>query len=186
MDDIKIVELFWARSESAISEAKKKYQKQLHSLAFGILRSFEDSEECENDAYLRAWNSIPPKRPEYLGGFLHKIVRNLALNKRSQYSAQKRGGGQVELALTELEDCIPSVISVESEIEDGLIADSINTFLKSLKSKDRVIFVRRYFYLLSIAEIAKGTGLSESGVKSALFRMRNKLKDKLQEEGIFI
>lgn len=186
MDDKRIIELFWARSEQAITETANKYQKQLCFLSYNILGDKEDSEECANDTYLRAWNSIPPKRPECLRGFLLKIARNLSLNKLKLYTAQKRGGGQTELALCELEECVSSDISVEEEAEAHFLKEAINQFLAELPKKARIIFVRRYFYLCSVADIAKGLSLTESDVKSTLFRARNKLKLHLEKEGVFI
>ena len=186
MDDSKIVDLYWQRSELAISETAKKYDHYCNQIAFNILSNKEDSKECVNDTYLRAWNSIPENRPTLLSSFLGKITRNLAFNTYKSKRTQKRGGGELELILDELEEIIPSVQSVEDEIEVGELTVFINSFLKSLNKENRVIFVHRYWYSYSISDIAKCYNISESKIKSILFRCRNKLKSHLEREGVRI
>ena len=149
-----------------------------------ILNSREDSEECVNDTWLRAWDSMPPGRPSCLCAFLGKITRNLSISRWRKNHAGKRGSGEMQLVLTELEDCIPSVGSVEEELEGKELAASIDRFLKSLGEESRNIFVRRYFYLDSVREVADRFGVSESKVKSLLFRLRNRLREHLEKEGI--
>ena len=186
VDDDRIVDLYWERSESAIDESSKKYSRYCHSIAYGILHNNEDSEECVNDTYLRAWNAMPPKRPNCLATFLGKITRNLSLDKYRGYTASKRGHGQVEVALSELEEVVPSSGSVEDEIIGSELAETLNVFLESLPKQKRIIFVRRYWYLISIKSIADDLGESESQVKSSLFRTRNELKLYLEAEGVVL
>lgn len=184
MDDLQIVELYWERSESAIASTAEKYGRYCHSIAFNILRDDSDAEECVNDTYLGAWNSIPPQRPNRLQAYLGRITRNSALNRYKRSAAEKRGGGQVELALSELEMCVPQGMSVEETVENRLIAASIDRFLFSKSREKRGIFVRRYWYLSSIKEIAGDFGMSESKVASMLMRMRSELKKHLEKEEI--
>lgn len=184
MDDTMILDLFWARSESAISETDAKYGKYCNTIAMNILRNTEDARECVNDTYLNTWNAMPPERPSILSSFLGKITRNLSLNKYKEQRRKRRGGGEVALILDELEDCVPSTGSVEAEVESNTGIKAINTFLLSIESGDRIVFVRRYWYADSIVSIASRFQLSESKVKSMLFRTRNKLRIYLEKEGI--
>ena len=186
MDDHQIMKLYWERSEQAISETARKYGRYCHFIAYHILRNDSDSEECVNDTYLRAWNSIPPKRPNRLQTFLGKITRNLALNRYEKMSAQKRGGGQIPVILDELGECISSEIYTESIADELTVKDALNTFLGGLHTEARKIFVRRYWYMDSVKEIAKAYGLTESKVTVTLFRTREKLKKLLEKEGIAI
>ena len=173
MRDHEIIELYWARNESAIAATAEKYGNYCHTIAYNILRNKEDAEECANDTYLGAWSSIPPQRPNRLSIYLGKITRNLALNRYKRYTAEKRGHGQVVLALSELEACVPSETTVEQTIEE--------------KPKlNRNIFVRRYYHLYAIRDIADAYGMSESKVTSLLFRMRNELRRFLEKEGIML
>lgn len=186
MDDQQIVDLYWNRSENAISETSKKYGNYCHYIAYHILHSREDSEECVNDTYLKAWNSMPPKRPEKLSAFLGKITRNLSLHRYEQYNALKRGAGQVPLALEELNDCIPSQNNVEPVVDDIVLTEILNRFLGSLPPETRKFFVQRYWYLMSIKEIASDCQVTESKVKVTLFRTRNELKEVLAKGGIVL
>ncbi len=181
MDDKRIVELFWERSETAIRETVKKYGKYLRYIAFRILEDEQDSEEIENDTYLRAWNVIPPQRPDPLKGFLGTICRNLALNRYDEKTAQKRG--EPALALEELSECLPDA-SGEDMVESLVLRAALDSFLGSLDAKTRVIFMQRYFYVCSVREIAKRCGMKESAVTMLLFRTRQKLKEHLCKEGI--
>ena len=183
MDDFTIVELFWARSEDAISHARLKYGNYCRSIAYSILRSFEDAEECENDTYLRAWNSIPPSKPSLLSAFLGKIVRNLSIDKLRTKTAAKRDT-EYEVALEELEGCLANDSpSPEDELDSKILGDSINTFLSTVSQKSRVLFIGRYWNLLSISELSKMFGISESSVKTSLHRTRSKLAEYLKKEG---
>ena len=176
MKDEEMVGLYWMRSEDAVAATAEKYGNYCYSIAFSILHNAEDAEECVNDAYLAAWNSIPPHRPERVAAFLGKITRNVSLNRWKQYNAQKRGEGQTELALSELEECIPAKTGIEQAVEDELLTWSIEKFLYSQPRLKRNLFIRRYWYISSIQELADEYGMSESKVKSLLFRMRKKLK----------
>jgi RNA polymerase sigma-70 factor (ECF subfamily) len=186
MDDSKIVDLFWQRSEEGLTEASRKYTGYCHSIAYRILSNNEDAEECVNDTWLRAWNAMPPARPNRLSTFLGKITRNLSLNRYEKLHAGKRGGGAVEVAIAELEDCLPSPASVEGEVEENILTELIDKFLDTLPLRSRDAFVQRYWYLCSIADISADLGISENNVKSLLFRARNKLKQQLNKEGIAI
>ena len=186
MDDKQIIELFHERSETAISETANKYGKYCYTIAYHVLYNVEDSEECVNDTYLRAWNAIPPQYPEKLSAFLGKITRNLALNKYKYYLREKRGNGKNELVIDELNECIPASHSTEEAVEETLLVEVLNQFLYSLPKHKRNIFLRRYWYLSSIQEIAKDYGFSESKVKMILLRTRNKLKQFLEKEGIVL
>jgi RNA polymerase sigma-70 factor (ECF subfamily) len=183
MDDDKIVELFWARAERAVTETAKKYSGYCFHISYRILQNSEDAEECVNDTYLHAWNAMPPHRPQRLATFLGKITRNLSLQKYTKNHAQKRGAGQVELALSELEECIPANTSLEQIVEERLLAESLDAFLRGLRKETRMVFVARYWYLYSIQEISKHYDMSESKVKSMLHRTRKKLKVYLEREG---
>lgn len=184
MKDREIIDLYWERKETAISATAEKYGKYCHSISYNILHNHEDAEECVNDTYLGAWKSIPPQRPECLSAYLGKITRNFSLNYFKQYTAEKRGGGQTEAVLSELEDCIPAETDVEQAIDEMILVKSINRFLREQPEQKRNIFIRRYWYLCPIRDIAENYGMSESKVASLLFRMRNKLKTHLEKEGI--
>jgi RNA polymerase sigma-70 factor (ECF subfamily) len=184
MDDSKIIELYWERSENAIDETSKKYSRYCHYISFNILHNNEDADECVNDTYLRVWNSVPPHRPNCLSTFLGKITRNLSSDKYKKYNAEKRGFGKTDFVLSELDECVPSSESVEQAVDEMALVEAINRFLASLSQADRMVFMRRYWYVSPIKEIAEAYGMSESKVKSMLLRVRNKLKLHLEKEGI--
>ncbi len=184
MEDNRIIELYMERSEKAIEETAKKYGRYCHYISFGILGSDEDAKECVNDTYLRTWNAIPPARPNLLKTFLGKIVRNLSLNRYEKMTAEKRGGGQVPLVLSELEECIPAGNDTEQIVTDLVLKNVLNEFLKNLPQDTRRLFVRRYFYLSPIKEIAADFQMSENQVTVRLFRTREKLRVLLEKEGI--
>lgn len=186
MEDREIIGLYWERSEEAVSATAEKYGGYCRAIAYNILRSDADAEECVNDTYLGAWNAIPPGKPENLAAFLGKITRNTALNRRRQAKTKKRGGGQVELALSELEECVPAVISVEQSMEDSALTAILDRFLYAQEQPKRNIFIRRYWYLSPIRDIAREYGMSQSKVKSMLFRMRKELKATLEKEDILL
>ncbi len=185
MDDSKIIELYMQRAERAIIETSKKYGRYCHYIAYGILQNDEYAKECVNDTYLRAWDSIPPNSPNSLQTFLGKITRNLSLNKREKLSAEKRGGGQTPLILDELAECIPDG-DASHTVENIVIRDALNRFLDGLPTEAQKIFVRRYWYMSSVKEIADEYGLSQSKVSVILFRTRAKLKALLEKEGIVL
>jgi len=186
MEDTKIVELYWKRSEDAILETSKKYSRYCISISFNILQNNEDAEECTNETYFRAWNTIPPKRPDYLAAFLGRITRNLSLDIYRKYSAKKRGLCQRELVLSELDEIIDSSQSIEQELGEIELIDAINNFLNSLPSQKRIIFVQRYWYLLPVKSIAEYLDLSESQVRVTLYRTRLMMKTYLDRRGIVI
>lgn len=183
MDDNKIVELYLLRDERAIEKTAVKYGRRLRSLAFGILRDTESAEECENDTYMEAWNSIPPHEPRsYLYPFLARITRHISLNRCRDSARLKRSAYICELS-AEMEQCIPSPDDLECRMDEMALRDAINAFLEKLTVEKRNIFLRRYFFLDSTADIAKRFGISESKVKTTLFRCRNKLREYLIKEG---
>ena len=184
MEDRQIVDLYWARSEKALSETKNKYGRYCYSIAYNILHNNEDSEECVSETYLHAWNSMPEQRPDRLAAFLGRITRNLSLKRWERNTAQKRGSGQVALALDELQDCIPASDSTERIADDSALADLINGFLSSMSSEKRKIFMKRYWYFCSVRQIAAELSVSESKVKMSLLRSRNELKQLLEKEGV--
>ena len=184
MEDYKIVDLYWARSESAISETDHKYGRMLTSISSALVPSFQDAEECVSDTYLAAWESMPDERPVYLGAFLSKIVRRISIDRYRRSKSQKRGG--VDICIEELSECIPSEIDIQSECDDRRLAELLNTFLLSLDQEKRYIFVRRYYYSDPIAEIAEKLGVSEGKIKTVLHRTRNVLRKFLEKEGILL
>ncbi len=186
MNDNEIIELFMERSETAISQTEKKYGKYCYYIAHNILHNKQDSEECVNDTYLRAWNAIPPKRPNNLATFLGKITRNLALDKYKYNNSEKRGNGQSVLALDELNECIPAENDIEKAVSDKELAATLNSFLAGLPKEKRQVFVRRYWYLCSISEIANDYAISESKTKVMLLRTRKELKYYLEKAGIVL
>ena len=183
MDDKQIIELYNSRDERAIKQTSLKYGRYCFSIAKNILSSDQDCEECLNDTWNRAWNSIPPKQPSNFRLFLGKIVRNLAIDKIKHDSCQKRGGTEFDLALDEIGDIVSDNNSVEQEFEYALFVKSLNSFLHSLPVRECNIFVSRYFYIESISDIAKKYSLTDANVHKILSRTRIKLKAYLKEEG---
>lgn len=186
MEDFKIIELFFERKEYAIAETERKYGGYLSKIAYNILFDSEDSEECVNDTYMKAWNSIPPQKPNVLSTFLGKITRRLAIDVFRKKHAEKRGNSEYALSLSELDECISDRFSAEAEFERKELSESINRFLASLSKENRDIFLCRYFYSDSIKEIASFFGTSESKIKSSLFRSRKLLKEHLEKEGFYL
>lgn len=183
MEDKAIIDLYWTRSENAISQTAVKYGAYCYTIAYNILSSREDSEESVNDTYLAAWNTMPPRRPNVLSAFLGKITRYISLDRWKRRSAAKRGGGEVPLALEELENCIPGGEDPEKTLARKELLRSIDSFLEELPAAERKVFVCRYWYLDSVSDIAERFGFSESKVKTMLFRTREKLRVKLGKEG---
>ena len=180
MDDTQIVDLYWERSESAIEETKKKYEKYCHYIAYRILENDEDANEVVNDTYLKTWQTVPPARPVSLKAYVGMISRQLALNAYEKQHTQKRG--EAALVLDELNECLPCEGNTDMASEIAL-RDSLNTFLRGLPLKTRNIFIRRYWYTSSVAEIADEYSMKESSVAMLLLRTRKKLKIHLQKEG---
>lgn len=183
MDDLRIVQLFWDRSEDAISQSDLKYGNYLGSIAYNILQNREDTEESVSDTYMDAWNSMPPHKPTILSTFLGKITRRISIDRWRARNAARRGGGEVTLALQELEECIASPHDVHQEIERKELAGVINSYLESLPQTERRVFLRRYWYADSIQDIALRFGFSQSKVASMLHRTRLKLREHLSREG---
>lgn len=184
MQDGQIVELYFARKEEAIAATSAKYNSYCMQIAMNILHNREDSEECVNDTYLAAWNSIPPQRPERLSAYLGRLTRNLSLNRYKSMNAARRGGGELALSLNELDECIADNSPEEQNAEDT--GKLISEFLYTQHKETRQVFVRRYFYNDSIADIAERFGMSDSKVKSMLHRTRLSLKAYLEEHDINI
>ncbi|MBQ3101245.1 MAG: RNA polymerase sigma factor [Clostridia bacterium] len=185
MEDKQIVELFWARNEQALAETHKKYNYYCRTIAFNILNSNEDSEECVNDTYVRAWNSIPPTRPKWLSVFLGRITRNLALDRSKARKTQKRGNGRAEIVLDEITECINANPQIDVS-DDIALRDALNSFLYSLSKETRMVFLKKYWYMYSVSEIADELSITESKVKILLHRTRNSLREYLEKEGISI
>lgn len=186
MEDHEIIDLYWERSENAISATSEKYGSYCSAISFNILHNQQDVEECVNDTYMAAWNAMPPHRPNRLAVFLGRITRNLSLNRVKRDATAKRGLGQTVLVLSELEECISASGTVEQAMDEKLLLKAIEQFLYTQPNEKRNIFIRRYWYLTPVKEIAAGYGLSESKVKSLLHRMRNKLRIHLEKEGIYL
>ncbi len=183
MEDREIVELFFARSERALSELDRKYGKACYRVSFNILNSPRDAEECVNDAYLGTWNAIPPARPDPLLAFVCKIVRNLSLKAYHRRTAKKRGS-VYESALEEMEACLASSGDPEQELEARELARIIEGFLRTLSRQDRALFMGRYAYLDPCADIARRVGLSEKNVSVRLTRLRKRLREYLIEKEV--
>ncbi len=186
MKDSEILALYQQRNEEAITKTATKYGAYCYSIAHNILSSREDSEECVNDTWLKAWNAIPPQCPNHFSSFLAKITRNLSFNKYKASKTMKRGNGEIPLALDELLECIPSGNSPEKLAEDGELVQSINLFLSTLPERERNIFIRRYWAVEPMTMIAKRYQMKEGNVRASLFRSRKKLKLYLEKEGIFL
>lgn len=183
MDDNTIVELYLCRDETAIKHTSEKFGVRLRTLAYGIVNDSQTAEECENDTYMEAWNVIPPHEPKtYLYAFLARITRHISLNCCRERSRLKRSAFICELSV-EMEQCIPAPDDVECRIDDMALRDAINGFLSTLNEEKRNIFIRRYWYLDSIAAISKRFAISQSNVKTILFRSRNQLRKCLEQEG---
>ena len=184
MEDYDIIELYWARDQEAIRQTDRKYGGFCRSILRRILGDGRDAEECLNDTWLGAWNAMPVHRPERLAPFLGKITRSLAFNRYQARQAEKRGGGQLPLALEELGDCVPAAPSAAQAAEDRELERAVDRVLHSQPSRDCDIFLRRYWYVEPVADIGERYGLKASTVKSSLYRSREKLRRFLEKEGI--
>ena len=185
MEDTAIVALYWDRDQRAITASDEKYGGQCRALSANLLGSREDAEECVNDTWHRAWDTMPPKRPDSLRAYLLKIVRNLSIDRWRSRKAAKRGAG-VEALVLELEDCLPSAPSAERETEARLVTQCIDRWLDSLPQKDRVVFVRRYWYGDRVDELAKREKCSANRMAQKLRRLRLSLKEELEREGVTV
>ncbi len=184
MEDREIIELFWARDERAVEAASEKYGRYCRAIAGNILGDEQDAAECVNDAWLRAWNSIPPHRPENLKAFLGRLTRCASLNRWRDEHSLKRGGGQAALAYEELSECIPASGQIDEALREKELVRALDRFLSDLPKTERRLFVRRYWYFDSVAELAKSFGFSQSKVKTTLWRLRKKLLEALKKEGV--
>lgn len=186
MEDTQIIGLYFARSEEALSRSSEKYGGLCMSIAQRILNSRPDSEECVNDTWLGAWNSIPPARPLSLSAFFGKITRNLAVDRVRRKTAQKRGSGEYAAALSELDECVPSGVNVEKQFEAAQLAELIGRWLSALPQEKRAAFILRYFYMKPVAEVAADLDISLSKTAAMLRRERISLKAELEREGYTI
>ena len=183
MTDEGIVNLYWDRNEAAITETDLKYGRYCFSISYNILSNKEDSDECVNDTYNAAWNSMPPQRPVILSAFLGKIVRNISLNRYKEITAQKRGGNQMELILDELGEIASDMPGPDDRVIQTQLVKAINEFLAGLPAEKRIMFVRRYWYADDIGAIAKRMGMSANNVSVEIRRVRLKLRGYLIERG---
>ncbi|MBQ4122084.1 MAG: sigma-70 family RNA polymerase sigma factor [Clostridia bacterium] len=183
MKDDQIVALFWERSQDAITESEAKYGNYCHAIAYNILSLREDAEECVNDTWLAAWQSIPPQKPKLLSSFFGKITRNLAIDRLSFVLAKKRKGQALTL-LEELAETLPSHASEDVMVDEILLKDSLNSFLRTLPQETRNIFLQRYFYCRDVKAIAEEFSLPENNVSVILYRTRKALKTYLEERGV--
>lgn len=184
ISDNNIINMFFSRSERAISALSEKYGRLCLAISDNLLNSREDAEECTNDAYLKVWNTIPPEKPDSLRAYLCRIVRNTALDKL-KYRTRKKRSGNTDALLSELDECIPAPDSTELAADDTA-AKSVADFLKTQSRQSQVLFIRRYFYCESTASLAKRFGISESNVTTTLCRMRKKLRTQLEKDGICV
>ena len=183
MQDEQIIDLYWNRDERAISVTEEKYGAYCFTVAHHILGVHEDSEECVNDTWLKAWNAIPPTWPNILKMYLAKITRGLAINRYKERMAAKRGGGEIPLVLEELAECVADSRMVEDHVIAGQLEERLDAFVRSLPEREANIFLRRYFYTEPVAEIAEKYGLTGNHVMVILSRTRSKLRDQLKKEG---
>ena len=183
MEDNTIIDLYWNRSEEAITQTDVKYGRYCYRIAYNILSNQEDAEESVSDTYMAAWNHIPPTRPNVLSTFLGRITRNISISRWRSLGAQRRGGGETDLAFEELRDCVSGKQSIENELIAKEALQVLNVFLRNLPRENRIVFMRRYWYLDPIANIAANYGFSQGKVKTMLCRDRKKLKQMLTKEG---
>jgi RNA polymerase sigma-70 factor (ECF subfamily) len=184
MEDSKIIALFESRDEKALDACKTRYERFCFHIANRILGCREDAEEIVNDTYLKAWNTIPPQKPESIKAYLGMLTRQGALNRAQRSSAEKRGGGRVEIAFSELEECLSDdMIDMTDTVT---LRDALNRFLRELPPTSRKVMIQRYWYLCSVEEIARSCGMSEGSVKVTLHRTRIRLKKFLEKEGISV
>ncbi len=183
MQDSMIVDLYLQRDESAICHTSEKYGRRLQNLSFGIVQDLQTAEECESDTYVKTWDSIPPHEPRnYLYNFLARIIRNISLNCCRSSSRLKRSAHVCQLS-TEMEQCIPAPDNCLCRLEEKVLADAINGFLRTLPAEKRNIFLRRYWYMDSIADISRGYRMTQSKIKTTLLRCREQLRQYLIKEG---
>lgn len=184
-EDAQIIGLYWNRDSKAISASMERYGAYCFSIANGILNNVQDAEECVNDTWLRAWNAIPPTRPTVLKVFFAKITRHLSFDRYKARKALKRGGGNIQLVLDELAECIADESDVEDQFSIKELGQVINQFVASLSEREQNLFVRRYFFSEPIKMIADRYDMNENSVNVALSRIRKRLRSHLSKEGYF-
>ena len=185
MEDIHIIQLFWERSEAAIAALAEKYGRLLYQIAVGILRDTSDAEECENDTYLKTWNTVPPQKPVSLKAYTSRIVRNLSLDRLRYRNRQKRNG-EMDLVLSELSQCIPDPYTDVEVAADDTLRQSLDRFMDTLDPQTRVLFLRRYFCMESTQELADRYGMTATNVSTKLNRVRRRLRQQLEREGLIV
>lgn len=186
MEDSKIIELYWQRDEAAIHKTEEKYGKYLAKISFNILNCVEDCKECVNDTYMQAWKNIPPVKPDNLGTYLGKIARNISINKLRDKNAIKRQSNQYTLSLSELSECISDSSLLDDKLNEEQLAKLIGKYLRTVSDDGRRCFIRKYFHMESIKEIAEFYNISEAKVKTLLHRTRKGLKEFLKKEGYLL
>jgi RNA polymerase sigma-70 factor (ECF subfamily) len=184
MSEQELLEMYEARNQAAIQETEERYGAYCHTIAYRILRDEGEAAECLNDTWFAAWQAIPPAKPKNLGAYLTKITRNLSLNRYRSNHQQKRQADRMSVCIDELAECIPSLTTPERAYEQSYLGQLLTQFLRELPKEERIMFVRRYFFMDSVAEVAEHMGCGESKVKTAMFRTRKKLQKLLTEEGI--
>ena len=185
MEDQEIVQLIWDRQEHGLRELSTKYNGYCYSVSYRIVHDAEDARECVNDTWLKIWNAIPPERPEHLGAWLGRVVRNVALGRWQHAHARKRNRGMTTL-LSELEDCIPSPQNVETALDERELGERISIWLRSLPQEDRILFVRRYWYGVPLNALAKEQHSPPARLAQRMYRLRGALKAELEREGIVL
>ena len=183
--DAQIIDFYWNRDARAISASMNRYGAYCFTIANGILDNTQDAEECVNDTWLRAWNAIPPTRPNVLKVFFAKITRHLSFDKYKAEKALKRGGGNIQLVLDELAECIADESDVEGQVDAKELGEAINRFVASLSEREQKLFVRRYFFSEPIRMIADRYNMNENSVHVTLSRIRKRLRSHLSREGYF-
>lgn len=184
MSDQEILELYLARDEEAVRKTEETYGAFCHTIAYRILKSEDEAAECVNDTWFQAWRTIPPTRPHSLGAYLAKITRNLSLNRYRSAHQKKREADRVAVCIDELQECLTAGTTPEQAYEQNFLGEVISDFLRNLPKEERLMFVRRYFYMDTVAEVAGYLGCSESKVKTAMFRCRKKLQEILIREEV--
>lgn len=186
MEDSKIIELYWQRDEDAIHKTEEKYGNYLTKISFNILNCVEDSKECVNDTYLQAWKNIPPVKPDNLGTYLGKIARNISINKLRDKNAIKRQSNQYAVSLSELSECISADVILDDRLNEEELAKLIGKYLRKISEDARKCFIRKYFHMETVKEIAEFYDMSEAKVKTLLHRSRKGLKEFLKKEGYLL
>ena len=183
LHDKEIIDLYFDRDQSAITESERKYGKMCLSVSLRILNNKEDAEECVADTWLAAWNAIPPQKPAKLGAFFARIVRNISVDRLRAQNTEKRGGGEIAIILDELDECLVGQSAEDAYMEKETV-EAINAFLKKLPKKERDTFILRYYHAYSVKEISELTGYGDNYVRAVLSSARNKLKDFLNKRGL--